>query len=202
MSEDYRMQNVKFVGSFIDWEKCPQDTLPQYTFVGRSNVGKSSLINMLTGRKNLAHTSKTPGKTQTINFFQIDDEWHLVDLPGYGYAKISRVMREKWQKMVFDYLENTSTLVCTFVLVDSRIPPQEIDINFMKQLGDKDIPFAIIYTKADKLKTKQLNENIKKIRDEVLKYWEEMPDEFISSSESGRGRGEILDFIYQLNDSL
>lgn len=202
MTEDYNLSKVNFRGSYTDWEMCPDDGLPQYAFVGRSNVGKSSLINMLTNRKNLAHTSKTPGKTQTINFFTIEDQWHLVDLPGYGYAKISRKMREVWQKMVFDYLKKSPTLSCIFVLVDCRIPPQESDLEFMKQLGEFNLPFAIIYTKTDKLKLNKLNKHIQAIQDEFLKNWEEMPDEFISSSVTAEGREEILDFIYLLNNSL
>lgn len=202
MAENYEIRNVKYNGSFVDWQKCPQDKLPQYAFVGRSNVGKSSLINMLTERKKLAHTSKSPGKTQTINFFTINEEWHLVDLPGYGYAKVAQSQRGKWRKMVFDYLQKSPALVSAFVLVDSRIPPQKIDIDFMLELGKKEVPFGIIYTKTDKLKLHKLNKNIKTIQDEILKHWEYMPEEFISSSVTAEGREEIIHYIDQLNRGL
>ncbi len=202
MSEKIILDNVNYIASYVDWKQCPTDGLPQYAFVGRSNVGKSSLINMLTGRKKIAHTSKSPGKTRAINFFTVNDEWYIVDLPGYGYAKTSRKIRQKWQNMVLDYLELSQSLVCTFVLVDSRIPPQEKDINFMKHLAERNVPFAIIYTKTDKLKLKKLNENIRRIQDEFLKYWEFMPEEFISSSVSGEGREKILRFIHDLNKKL
>lgn len=202
MAETFKIHNVQYKASYVDWRKCPEDEMPQYAFVGRSNVGKSSLINMLTNHKKIAHVSKTPGKTQVINFFTIDDDWYLVDLPGYGYAKSSRKTRHKWHKMVLEYLKNSKNLICTFVLIDSRIPPQQKDMDFMKELGKRGVPFVIIYTKADKLKLNKLNQNLQKIQDEILKSWEVLPDQFISSSVSTEGREEILQFIGDLNNNL
>ena len=148
---DYQIKNVKFIQSEVDWRKCPKDKLPEFAFIGRSNVGKSSLINMLADNKALAKTSSKPGKTQTINHYKVDNLWFLVDLPGYGYASISKTMREKWVKMIDNYLEFRSNLQLVFVLVDIRLEPQELDIDFINKLGEKGVPFSLIFTKADKI---------------------------------------------------
>jgi len=193
-----------FIGSFPSANSCPKTKHPEYAFIGRSNVGKSSLINMLTGRKGLAKVSNTPGKTQHLNFFQIDGSWHLVDLPGYGYARISKKKRAEWEKMIANYLQNRSTLVCTFVLLDAYIPPQEIDIEFINWLGEIHIPFVIVYTKTDRIRggEEERNKNIKAIQDELLKYWNDLPQQFISSSNNKTGRDEILQFIHDLNQDI
>ena len=193
-----------FVGSFPSLNSCPKTTYPEYAFIGRSNVGKSSLINMLTGRKSLAKVSNTPGKTQHINYFQIDGKWHLVDLPGYGYAKISKVKRHAWEKMIANYLQNRENLVCAFVLLDANIPSQQIDVEFINWLGEMHIPFVIVYTKTDRIRGGEegKQKNIKAIQDELLKYWNDLPQQFISSSNSKEGRDEILGFINDLNEQV
>lgn len=192
--------NVDFVGSYEHEHQCPKVNQPEYAFIGRSNVGKSSLINMLTGRKSLARVSNTPGKTQTLNFYNVDNSWYLVDLPGYGYAKISKKMRLKWERMIERFLMERRNLICTFVLLDSRHPLQEIDLEFINWLGLRNIPFAIVYTKTDKLTKTEKDVNISLIQDELFKYWEELPDQFITSSEKIVGREEILAFIGKLNN--
>lgn len=190
-----------FVGSYPSLNHCPKSTFPEYAFIGRSNVGKSSLINMLTGRKGLAKVSNTPGKTQHINYFQINGSWHLVDLPGYGYAKISKTKRAAWEKMIANYLQNRENLMCTFVLLDAYIPPQSIDVEFINWLGEIRIPFVIVYTKTDRIRGGEegRNKNIKAIQDELLKYWNDLPQQFISSSNDKTGRDNILKFIEDLN---
>lgn len=178
---------------------CPKPTLPEFAFIGRSNVGKSSLINMLCNNNRLAKTSATPGKTQLINHFVINNTWYLVDLPGYGYAKTSKSARSKFETLIIDYCKKRETLTCLFVLVDSRLPLQKIDLEFMLWCAESDIPFSIIYTKADKSSKTQLERNIRDIEKELLKHWEELPNTFVSSSEKSTGREEILDFVgYQL----
>jgi len=196
------IKNVGFVGSFENEWQCPKDVRPEYAFIGRSNVGKSSLINMLTGRKSLARVSNTPGKTQTLNYFTVDDAWYLVDLPGYGYAKISKKMRDTWEKMIERFLMERRTLMCTFVLLDSRHDLQKIDLEFINWLGERAIPFVIVYTKTDKLKKTQVKENVDRIRKGLLKYWESLPDQFITSSENNVGKEEILKFIGDLNNKF
>lgn len=196
------IKDVRFVGSFERESQCPQESIPEYAFIGRSNVGKSSLINMLCNRKGIAKVSNTPGKTQTINFFKVDDSWHLVDLPGYGYAKISKKMRRKWEDMIERYLITRSQLQVVFVLLDSRHDLQSIDLEFMNWLGDRRVPFVIIYTKIDKLKKLQIPINIEKIQKGILQYWNSLPDQFITSSEKKDGRKEILDFIADLNNNF
>ena len=197
-----KIKSADFVISNTNIDKCPKERIPEYAFIGRSNVGKSSLINMLTGRKSLAKTSGKPGKTQLINHFKINDNWFLVDLPGYGYAKVSKKNRSIFAKFIYEYLEKRENLICTFVLVDSRHEPQKIDMLFMEWLGQNQIPFVIIFTKMDKLSSSQLNKNITKYKTEMLKTWEDIPQTFRSSAESGLGKSEILKFIEQTNTSV
>lgn len=175
---------------------CPKPTLPEFAFIGRSNVGKSSLINMICDNNKLAKTSATPGKTQLINHFIINDNWYLVDLPGYGFAKTSKTTRDKIETIIYDYCKKRETLVCLFVLIDSRLPLQQIDKDFMLWCGKTQIPFSIIYTKADKNSKGELAKNIKNIEKELLKLWEELPNSFISSAEKKMGKEDILDFIH------
>ena len=196
------INEVNFVGSFERESQCPQDGIPEYAFIGRSNVGKSSLINMLCNRKGLAKVSNTPGKTQTINFFRVDDSWHLVDLPGYGYAKISKKMRQRWENMIERYLITRPQLQVVFVLLDSRHELQKIDLEFINWLGERRIPFVIVYTKTDKLKKSQIEDHIEKIQKGLLQYWNSLPDQFVTSSEKKEGRQEILDFIGDLNNNF
>ncbi len=178
---------------------CPEPNMPEYAFIGRSNVGKSSLINMLTDRKKLAKTSATPGKTQLINHFIIDKNWYLVDLPGYGYAKVSKTERNKWEGFIRRYFLERPNLMCAFVLLDSRLAPQKIDIEFMNWLGGKGIPFVMVFTKIDKLSSTQLNKNLQAYRKEMLKYWEFLPQVITTSSESKIGRDSIIELIHKTN---
>jgi len=194
------IKNVAFVGSFEHEFQCPKTKQPEYAFIGRSNVGKSSLINMLMKRKSLARVSNTPGKTQTLNYFNVDDTWHLVDLPGYGYAKISKKMRAKWEQMIERYLMERRNLMCTFVLIDSRHELQSIDLEFINWLGERAIPFVIVYTKTDKLTSSQIPVNVAAIESKLLEYWEELPEQFVTSAEKAVGRQEILKFIGNLNN--
>jgi len=194
--------NISFIGSFSNYKSCPENNLPEYAFIGRSNVGKSSLVNMLSGKTNIAKVSNTPGKTQLINLFEVDKEWHIVDLPGYGYAKSSKANRAAWSKMVTDYLKGRKNLVLLFVLIDSRLPAQKIDLDFMEFCGKNNIPFSIIYTKSDKSSFNQLNKQIADIRKTILQYWSSMPDEFVSSSQNKTGREEILEYIYTINEQF
>ncbi len=197
-----KIKTAKFVISNSDVKKCPQEKLPEYAFIGRSNVGKSSLINMLTNNSNLAKTSNKPGKTQLINHFIINDDWFLVDLPGYGYAKVSKKERSKFQKIITDYFDKRLHLVNTFVLIDIRHEPQKIDLEFMQYLGENAIPFSIIFTKADKVGKTKIPSYIKKYKKGMLQYWEEMPKYFISSSTDKTGKKEILNYIEEINQSL
>ena len=196
------IKNPQFVGSFVRTDAAPQDGRPEYAFIGRSNVGKSSLVNMLCSKKDLAKVSNTPGKTQTINFFDIDSIWYMVDLPGYGYARISRSQREIWEKMIWFYLSKRETLQYVFVLIDGMISPQAIDLAFINKLGEHNIPFVIVYTKTDRLKAEDLRKNIVAFQQEVLKTWETLPPQFITSSEKKRGKAEILTFIKENNDEF
>ena len=182
--------------------KAPKDRIPEYAFIGRSNVGKSSLINMLMGRKDLAKTSGKPGKTQLINHFKINDTWFLVDLPGYGYAKISKKKRTIFQYFIENYFKEREQLVCTFVLIDSRHDPQKIDLEFMKFLGNNQIPFCIVFTKADKLGSSKLNKQIVSYKKKLLNTWETLPTSFITSSSTGLGKDEFLEFIATVNDDV
>ena len=190
---------AEFVMSNTDVKKCPEANKPEYAFIGRSNVGKSSLINMLTNQKSLAKTSGKPGKTQLINHFLINKEWYLVDLPGYGFAKVAKSTRQRFSKLIFNYIENRSNLVNLFVLVDARHESQAKDAEFMEWLGVNGIPFSIIFTKADKLTKRKLEENVKAYEEEMLKTWEEMPPYFISSSSTRQGKEEILSYIEKTN---
>lgn len=192
------IKTATFVVSNTDHKLCPTDGKVEFAFIGRSNVGKSSLINMLTGHKKLAKTSQTPGKTQLINHFEINEKWYLVDLPGYGFAKVSKVARLQFEKFISEYLLERKTLINTFVLIDSRLEPQKIDIEFMNWCGEKGIPFAIVFTKIDKLSSSALQKNLLAYKKEMLKYWEELPPVFTTSSESKFGQEKLLNYIDQL----
>ncbi|MDH7445178.1 ribosome biogenesis GTP-binding protein YihA/YsxC [Aquimarina sp. 2201CG14-23] len=197
-----KISNAEFVMSNSDVAKCPKNNLPEYAFIGRSNVGKSSLINMLTGRKSLAKTSGRPGKTQLINHFIINKSWFLVDLPGYGYARVSKSSKKVFQKFITAYFSKRTQLVSAFVLIDCRHEPQKIDLEFMQWLGENQIPFSIVFTKADKLTKTQLPLNIESYTKEMLQYWEEMPNYFITSSSSGLGKDEVLQYIQEINQQV
>ncbi|MEJ6589936.1 MAG: ribosome biogenesis GTP-binding protein YihA/YsxC [Crocinitomicaceae bacterium] len=190
--------SASFLISNTTFKKCPQDEKPEFAFIGRSNVGKSSLINMLTGKKKLAKTSSTPGKTQLINHFEINKEWYLVDLPGYGYAKASKKSRQSWEIFITEYLLHRETLLTTFVLIDARLPPQKIDLEFMNWCGGKGIPFTIVYTKTDKLSSSALQRNLKAYSKELLKYWDELPPIFVTSAESKLGRESVLNYVNEI----
>lgn len=194
------IKTAEFVISSARADRCPPtDGKPEYAFIGRSNVGKSSLINMLTGRKKLAMTSATPGKTLLINHFSINNEWYLVDLPGYGYAKRGKKEMEKLRNLIEYYVLERKELTCLFVLIDSRLTPQRIDLQFIQWLGEEGVPFALIFTKADKSKTTELRKNVDGFLNELRKEWEELPPHFVTSSAQGRGRDEVLDYIEQIN---
>lgn len=196
------IKKAEFLMSNSKLSKCPEPDRPEYAFIGRSNVGKSSLINMLTGQTKLAKTSATPGKTQLINHFSIDDSWYLIDLPGYGYTKASVRAKYRFQKLISDYVTKRENLYCLFVLIDSRHEMQKIDSEFMQWLGENGIPFAIIFTKADKLGKTNLDKNISAYKKQLLKVWEELPPILLSSSEEGTGREETLEFIYSVTESV
>ena len=197
------IKSAEFLVSNSNVAKCPKNKMPEYAFIGRSNVGKSSLINMITDRKNLAKTSGRPGKTQLINHFVINQSWYLVDLPGYGYARVSKKVKKEFQKFITQYFEEREQLVSAFVLIDCRHEPQPIDKEFMEYLGEKQIPFSIIFTKTDKLKPKALERNIENYKQELLAgAWLEMPNYFISSASNSTGKDEILNYIDQINEQL
>ena len=196
------IKSAKFIISNTDVRKCPEGNLPEYAFIGRSNVGKSSLINMLTNHKGLAMTSSTPGKTLLINHFLINEEWYLVDLPGYGFAQRGMAQREQLRQIIESYILGREQLVCLFVLIDCRHPAQKIDLEFMEWLGENDVPFTIIFTKTDKIGRGRLKENIKAYQEAMLGTWEELPPMMCSSSENKEGREEILDYIEEINKSL
>ena len=198
-----KITSAKFVISNQDVKKCPNSRLAEYAFIGRSNVGKSSLINMLTNIKSLAKTSGRPGKTQLINHFLINQSWHLVDLPGYGYARVSKSSKAKFQKFITNYFQQREQLVCAFVLVDVRHDPQPIDTEFMEWLGENDIPFAIVFTKADKLKPNALERNVEAYKKQLLDgVWAEVPPYFVTSSTNGDGQKELLNYIGEINDNM
>lgn len=198
-----RIKTADFIVSNSDVAKCPKERIAEYAFIGRSNVGKSSLINMLTERNKLAKTSGRPGKTQLINHFKINNEWFLVDLPGYGYAKVSKSIKKTFQSFIKQYFLNREQLICTFVLVDSRLEPQKIDLEFMEFLGENGIPFCIIFTKADKLKLNELNKNIQFYSKKMTStLWEEMPQYFATSATNSTGKEELLNYIDQINNQL
>ncbi len=194
-----KIQSAVFVISNTEVSKCPATTQPEFAFIGRSNVGKSSLINMLVGQKNLAKTSGKPGKTQTINHFQINSEWYLVDLPGYGYASVSQSARAKWGVMIEQYLLKRENLHCTFILVDSRLTPQAIDLDFINWMGKKGLPFCIVFTKTDKLTRNELNKSLATWQKKLGETWAEIPTQFITSAEKKLGRDELLDFIEKVS---
>lgn len=197
------IQTAEFVGSYPSFSKCPDQNLVEYAFIGRSNVGKSSLINMLTNRNHLAKTSSTPGKTQMINYFLINENWHLVDLPGYGYAKLSKKHRASLHKMIREYIVNRKQLVNTFVLIDSRIPPQTIDLEFIDFLGENLIPFSIVFTKVDKNKSENKTmENIEIFKETLQQSWETLPPIFPTSAEKKTGRDALLTYIENINRNL
>lgn len=196
------IKSATFVVSNTNYKKCPTEGLPEYAFIGRSNVGKSSLINMLTRQKDLAKTSGRPGKTQLINHFLINNNWYLVDLPGYGYARISKTAREKWQKMISEYMLQREQLTTVFVLVDSRIPPQKIDLEFISFLGQNGVPLSIIFTKIDKEKQREIMANVTAFKKALAEEWEELPQMFLTSSVTGYGRDNVLDYIDQINYDL
>lgn len=196
------VKSAKFIISNTDIKKCPQDGKPEYAFIGRSNVGKSSLINMLTNQRKLAMTSATPGKTLLINHFLINNEWYLVDLPGYGYAKRSKSQTEQLEHIISSYVLDRQQLTLLFVLIDSRHAPQKIDLEFIQWLGENGVPFSIIFTKADKLTKTALAGNIAAYKNRLLEEWEELPEIFITSSETAHGREEVLGYINQVNKNL
>ncbi len=189
------INTAEFLMSNQDYTKCPNNNISEIAFIGRSNVGKSSLINMLTNKASLAKTSSSPGKTQLINHFIINGSWYLVDLPGFGYAKVSKKLREKFAKMINDYVLKRPNLVCLFVLIDSRIPPQTIDLDYMYWLGLNSVPFKIIFTKSDKLGVNALKNNINIYVEKLSEFWETIPEYFITSSEKKQGKEDLLNFI-------
>ena len=194
--------SAEFVISNTDVKKCPAGIFPEYAFIGRSNVGKSSLINMLTARKGLAMTSATPGKTMLINHFLINKNWYLVDLPGYGYARRGQKGKDQIRTIIEDYILEREQMTNLFVLIDSRLEPQKIDLEFMEWLGENGVPFSIIFTKADKLTNGKVKDNVNKYLKKLTEQWEELPPHFVSSSEKKTGRQEILDYIDSINRSL
>jgi GTP-binding protein len=193
------IHDAKFLTSNSRADQCPAPTLPEYAFIGRSNVGKSSLINMLTGRSGLAKTSSSPGKTQLINHFVINDKWYLVDLPGYGYAKVSKTSRAEWARMINYYLRHRANLMCVCVLIDSRHSPQAVDLEFMEQLGEEGIPFVMVFTKADKQSAAQTKALLADYLKKMGESWDELPRYFLTSAETGLGRDEVLAFIGEVN---
>ncbi|WP_298366325.1 ribosome biogenesis GTP-binding protein YihA/YsxC [uncultured Lutibacter sp.] len=198
-----KINTASFVISNSDVAKCPKERIPEYAFIGRSNVGKSSLINMLTGQNKLAKTSGRPGKTQLINHFKINNNWFLVDLPGYGYAKVSKSVKKTFQSFIKNYFLQREQLICSFILVDCRHEPQKIDLEFMEFLGENEIPFCIIFTKSDKLKISELNRNIKNyVKIMTSTVWEEMPKYFITSATSSNGKEDLLNYIDEINAGL
>ncbi len=196
------IKTAEFVKSSQKWQDCPEPNLPEYAFIGRSNVGKSSLINAMMNRKDLAKTSQTPGKTQLINHFIVNENWYLTDLPGYGYAKVSKSMRKDFEKLITNYILNRKNLVNLFVLIDSRLSPQKIDTEFIEWCGENGIPFSIVFTKSDKLKPNIILTNIENYKTELLKTWEDLPETYTTSAEKKIGGNEILKFITKTNQFL
>ena len=197
-----QIKSAEFVVSNTDASRCPKSGFPEFAFIGRSNVGKSSLINMLTGRKALAMTSSTPGKTTLINHFLVNGDWYLVDLPGYGYARRSKKDVDKLTEIISDYVLNRHEMTNLFVLVDSRLSPQKIDLEFIEWLGENGVPFSIVYTKSDKVSPTALGRNIQALKDALSEQWEELPPLFVTSSDKKRGRDEVLDYIEEVIRSL
>lgn len=196
------IKTAEFVKSSGKWQECPEPTLPEYAFIGRSNVGKSSLINAMMNHKDLAKTSGTPGKTQLINHFMINEKWYLTDLPGYGYARVSKTLRKEFENLIINYILNRKNLVNLFVLIDARHTPQKIDIEFIEWCGESGIPFSIVFTKADKLKPNVVLANVEKYKEELQKRWEDLPEIYVTSAEKKVGGDEILKFISTTNQFL
>lgn len=197
-----QIKTAEFVKSSQKWQECPEPKIPEYAFIGRSNVGKSSLINAMMNHKDLAKTSQTPGKTQLINHFLVNESWYLTDLPGYGYAKVSKSLRKDFEKLITNYILNRKNLVNLFVLVDIRHKPQKIDLEFMQWCGESGVPFSIVFTKADKLKPGAAEKNVEVYKNELLQSWEELPDLYITSAEKKEGGDLILNYIQKTNDFL
>lgn len=197
-----QVKSAEFIKSSAETSQCPEPSLPEYAFIGRSNVGKSTLINMLTDRKGLAKTSGTPGKTQLINHFLIDNNWYLVDLPGFGYAKVSKKLRKEFNKIITNYLTNRQNLVCVFMLIDSRHEPLKNDLEFITWLGENEIPFVLTFTKTDKLSGSELNKNMMTYKSKLQQEWESLPKIITTSSTSKIGKEEILNFIEETNASI
>lgn len=193
------MDNIRFLGSFEKIGQCPDLRMPEYALIGRSNVGKSSLINFIVGVKDLAHISKKPGKTRSINIFEIDHEWVLTDLPGYGYAHVSKSMRRKWDKELWEYLRDRPNLMCAMVLVDASIPPQQIDLEFMEELAINGVPWVLILTKVDKIKTSGRKKQIDKILNSILERYESLPEVFITSASKKEGKNQLIEFVKRTN---
>lgn len=196
------IKTATFVKSSGKWQECPEPDMPEYAFIGRSNVGKSSLINAMMNHKDLAKTSGTPGKTQLINHFLVNENWYLTDLPGYGYAKVSKVLRKDFEKLITNYILNRRNLVNLFVLVDSRHSPQKIDLEFIQWCGESGVPFSIVFTKVDKLKPSIAIKNVEAYKNELLKTWADLPEIYITSAEKKEGCDEILNFIQTTNEFL
>ncbi len=197
-----QINQAKFVISNTNHLNCPPAEIPEYAFIGRSNVGKSSLINMLAGRKSLAKISGTPGKTQLINHFIINEKWYLVDLPGYGFAKISKSIRQKWENMIWNYLINRSNLVSTFILVDARLEPQKADLELINVFGEESLPFVILFTKIDKLSKRQLSLNVEHYKKVLSEQWDELPLSFLTSAKTGTGKEDVLAYIAETLDQI
>ena len=193
------IKSAEYIISNVEYDKCPAPSLPEYAFIGRSNVGKSSLINMLTNHEKLAKTSGTPGKTQLINHFIINKDWYIVDLPGYGFAKVSQAQRKKWERMIEDYLRKRENLVNVFVLIDSRHAPQKLDLDFVNQLGEWKVPFSLVFTKADKSSQLEVSRNVKAFLNKLKETWEFLPANYVTSTEKKLGRDKILAFIDEMN---
>jgi GTP-binding protein len=193
------IKSAEYLISNVDWQKCPPPDMPEYAFIGRSNVGKSSLINMLTNHSSLAKTSGTPGKTQLINHFLINKSWYIVDLPGYGFAKVSQSQRRSWEQMIENYLRKRPNLVNVFVLIDSRLPPQKIDIEFVNQLGEWQVPFQLVFTKADKSTQLETSRNVKAFLNKLRETWQFLPANYVTSTVKKSGRDKILEFIDEMN---
>lgn len=194
-----KIQTATYTGSYVELDKCPPATRPEYAFIGRSNVGKSSLINMLADRRSLAKTSGTPGKTQTLNFFLIDESWYIVDLPGYGFAKTAQSQRRRWEQMIERYIRQRSSLVWLFVLIDSRLPPQQIDLAFIDKLGEWEVPFALVFTKTDKSSQREVSANIRAFTGKMKERWESLPPLFTTSTVKRTGAEPILELISEYN---
>jgi GTP-binding protein len=202
MKDELNITSIKYEGSFPNEKSCPKSALHEYAFIGRSNVGKSSLINMISDRKEIARVSKSPGKTRSVNLYCVNKSWNIADLPGYGYAKVSKTDRKRWQKMIEEYMLFRPNLVMAFVLIDLRHELQTIDKEFIDWMGARQVPFAIVYTKADKIKPPQIDNHVNIIRDELLTTWEAMPPSFITSAETRIGRDVLLQYIVDLNSEV